>query len=212
MIIYRKATIDDMDEVASVHVHTQPEYFTSTLGTDLLSKFYTEFLTEDNLFVVAVDETTSRIVGFCMGNYYGSNAEKRWEEKYRNEIIARLLLKCVQLNRLAISRVFRRIKSKLIKSQNKRPDVYFSHLLSLGVLTEYRGHHIASTLIDEFEYQCLHGSHPKVIPEAKTCTIGAYKWNTAGCKLYAYKGYIVYEEEKEKLKFKKNLLPDRTIV
>ena len=205
MIIYRNATLNDMDEVATVHVRTQPEYFTTTLGTDLLSKFYTEFLTEDSLFVVAIDDEKNKIVGFCMGNYYGSKAEKRWEEKYRKEIIERLLLKCIQLNRLAISRVLRRVKSTFIKRKNKKTDVYFSHLLSLGVLSEYRGRHIASTLIDRFEYQCLHGSPRIVIPGITSCTIGAYKWNTAGCGLYSYKGYTVYDEEKEKVKYTKNL-------
>ena len=71
MIYYRDATQEDMLEVARVHILTLPEYFTSTLGEVLLSKFYNE--------------------------------------------------------------------------------IYFSHLLSLGVLAEYRGQYIASRLIDEFE-------------------------------------------------------------
>ncbi len=43
MIIYRDAVLNDMGEIAEVHIRTQPEYFTSTLGKDLLTKFYTEF-------------------------------------------------------------------------------------------------------------------------------------------------------------------------
>lgn len=206
MIQYRNATIEDMNEVAQVHILTQPEYFTSTLGVDLLSKFYAEFLREDNLFVVAYDDEKNKIVGFCMGNYYGSCAEKLWEKKYRKQIMKRLFIKCIQLNRLAISRSFRRVKGLLIKKKSNNKEIYFSHLLSLGVLLEYRGRHIASALIDEFESRCLQSLSQKLPEGGATCTIGAYKWNIAGKKLYEYKGYKVFEESNTKLKFTKDLL------
>ena len=194
-----------MLEVASVHILTQPEYFTSTLGSDLLSKFYTEYLNEEDLFIIAIDDETDRIVGFCMGNYFGCKAEKKWEQKYKKEIMKRLAIKCLQLNRLALSRSFRRVKGYLKKQKNNgNPEKYFSHLLSLGVLEEYRGNHIASTLIDLFEERCLQNP-PERAGKEGACTIGAYKWNTAGCKLYEYKGYKVYEESKTKLKFTKEL-------
>ncbi len=210
MIVYRNATEKDMPAVAEVHVATQPEYFTSTLGTDLLTKFYTEFLTEDNLFVVACDtEKNGTVIGFCMGNYYGTRAEKRWERKYKGTIIKRLILKCLQLNRLAISRSFRRVKALLNRfyagNEKGNVAVYDWHLLSLGVLSEYRGRHIGSTLIDEFEKRCLLNP-PAVLSAGGTCTIGAYKWNQAGCSLYASKGYRVFEETEDKLKYTKDLL------
>ena len=205
MIIYRDATVEDMQEIANVHIATQPEYFTSTLGVDLLTKFYSEFLFVDKLFVVACDNSTEKIVGFCMGNYYTSDAEKRWEKKYRNQIVIRLLLKCLQLNKLAISRAANKVRELFTKKTVKR-DKYFAHLLSLGVLEEYRGHHIASNLIDEFEARCLRNAPEELRnTKRKPCTIGAYKWNTGGCKLYEYKGYVVFEETKDKLKFVKEL-------
>lgn len=209
MISYRNARQSDMHEVAKVHIATQPEYFTTTLGADLLAKFYTEFLIEDDLFIVACDSNKNgRIIGFCMGNYYGSSAEKRWEQKYRNQIIRRLFLKSILLNRLAISRSFRRVTAlvKRIISSNKseiNTVEYDWHLLSLGVLSEYRGRHIASTLISEFEKKCLLNPPRNLVK--RNCTIGAYKWNVAGCKLYEYKGYQVFEETKEKLKYTKDL-------
>ena len=202
MILYRNATIDDMSRVAEVHVITQPEYFTSTLGTDLLTKFYTEFLWEDNLFIVAEDRETEEIVGFCMGNWFGSKAEKNWEKKYKSQIIKKLLLNCLKLNKLAISRVLRRVKGLLKKKANST-EIYYSHLLSLGVLPEYRGKHIASTLIDAFEARCLES--PPKNEKIRNCTIGAYKWNIAGCSLYKTKGYTVFEETKTKVKFTKDL-------
>ena len=147
MIKYRKATLKDMNEIANVHILTQPEYFTSTLGENLLTKFYTEFFNEDSLFIVAVDDEKDLIVGFCMGHYFGSRAEKNWEKKYKNEIIRRLFIKCLQFNKLAISRSFRRVKALLIKNKSgSRGKKYFSHLLSLGVLKEYRGNHIGESL------------------------------------------------------------------
>ena len=209
MVIYRKATINDMSEVAKVHIATQPEYFTSTLGTDLLTKFYTEFLAEDNLFVVACDaDKYGQIIGFCMGNYYGSHAEKSWEQKYQVQIIQRLVLKCLQLNKLAVSRSLRRVKalfsSFFITENNNKIAVYDWHLLSLGVLASYRGHHIGSCLIDEFETTCI--MNPPKIKRGGNCTIGAYKWNRAGCNLYKSKGYRIFEETETKLKFTKDLL------
>ncbi len=212
MVIYRNATKDDMAEIAKVHVATQPEYFTTTLGTDLLTKFYTEFLLEDNLFVVACDnDINGEIVGFCMGHYYGSHAEKHWEQKYRRKIIQRLFLKCLQLNKLAISRSYRRVKvlfNRFFITDSNRSNgikIYDWHLLSLGVMSEYRGRHIGSTLIDEFEKRCLLNP-PAVLSAGGACTIGAYKWNKAGCGLYASKGYRVFEETEDKLKFTKDLL------
>lgn len=207
MIKYRSANEQDMDEVAFVHTITQPEYFTTTLGTDLLSKFYKEFLIEDNLFVVAYDDSAeNKIVGFCMGNWYGSKAEKRWEEEYRKQIICRLLIKCIQFNSLAISRVLRRIKSIMKNNTTDREeDIYYSHLLSLGVLPEYRGQHIASTMIDIFEEKCLQTPHVELENVEKVCTIGAYRWNAAGCKLYFSKGYRIYNETGKKVKFRKVL-------
>ena len=87
---------------------------------------------------------------------------------------------------------------------NKK-EVYFSHLLSLGVLSEYRGRHIASKLIVEFEKRCLQSLSQNLIDGGTACTIGAYKWNIAGCKLYESKGYKVFKESKTKLKFTKEL-------
>ena len=205
MIIYRDAILSDMEEIAEVHILTQPEYFTSTLGKDLLAKFYTEFFLEDGLFVVAIDDTQDKMVGFCMGHYYGSHAEKNWERNNQKQIIKRLLLKCLQLNKLAISRSYRRLKGLFVKNKRPNKERYFAHLLSLGVLEAYRGNHIASTLIDRFEEKCLTSKPEKLVGCGTACTIGAYKWNTAGCKLYEYKGYRVYEESKTKLKFTKDL-------
>lgn len=206
-IKYRNATFDDMNEVAKVHILTQPEYFTSTLGEALLEKFYTEYLKEDDLFVLAIDEETNRIVGFCMGHYCGSHAERSWEQKYKKQIIRRLFLKCLQLNRLALSRTFRRLKGLVVKNHNSsKPKVeYFWHLLSLGVLKEYRGQHIGSALIDNFEKRCLQNPLKKSSNGITVCTIGAYKWNKAGCRLYESKGYRVFEESKTKLLYSKDL-------
>lgn len=202
MIYYRNAVLNDMKEVAEVHIATQREYFTSTLGIDLLTKFYTEFLVQDNLFIVAVDDGNSKIVGFCMGNYYGSKAEKNWEYKYRNQIIGRLFLKCLQLNKLALSRSIRRVKSLFVKKK-KTDKCYTWHLLSLGVLAGYRRRGIAGKLIDEFERKCI--MNPPADMVGGNCTIGAYKWNDNGCRLYRNKGYTIFEESKDKLKFTKNL-------
>lgn len=205
MIVYRNATLSDMNEVAKVHMITQPEYFTTTLGQDLLAKFYTEFLNEDDLFVVAVDDSNQNIVGFCMGNHYGSKAEKNWEIKYKHQIMKRLLFKCIQFNRLALSRSFRRLKGLIMKPKNIKKDVYCWHLLSLGVLPNYRGSGIGRKLIDEFEKKCLSNSPSNNIGGKYSCTIGAYKWNKNGCRLYERSGYKVFEESKDKLKFIKIL-------
>ena len=206
MIKYRNAKLDDMKEIAKVHLLTQPEYFTSTLGVELLEKFYTEFLIEDNLFVLAYDDKTNKTVGFCMGHYYGSRAEKKWEQKYKIKIIRRLIFKCIQLNKLALSRSFGRIKGVVFKKSRSNKSIdYFWHLLSMGVLEEYRGQHIGSTLIDKFEERCLLNPANKNSEGSVACTIGAYKWNEAGCKLYESKGYKVYEYSKIKLKYTKDL-------
>ena len=66
--------------------------------------------------------------------------------------------------------------------------------------------------MDMFERKCLENVPAALRTKKKTCTIGAYKWNIGGCKLYEYKGYKVYEETKDKLKFVKKLVLDNSSV
>lgn len=118
----------------------------------------------------------------------------------------RLLFKCLQLNHLALSRSLNRVRSLVWKQQKEKANdiIYRWHLLSLGVLPNYRGAGIGKNLIREFEKKCLSNysfSNSKVA----TCTIGAYKWNTNGCRLYEKSGYRFFEESRNKLKYIKEL-------
>ena len=208
MIDIRDAVPADIPAVARVHLLTQPEYFTSTLGHALLTDFYSSFLAEDRLFVVAVDTDSSAIVGFAMGNWNGSRAEKKWEAACRFRIVARLFLKCLALNPLALSRAGRRLRALFPGGKPSSPETGYAHLLSLGVLSGYRGRHIASDMIAAFEDRCRTSPPPPRLadwPPPKLCTIGAYKWNAAGCALYRRMGYEVFEETETKLKFRKEL-------
>lgn len=208
MIDIRDAVPADIPAVARLHLLTQPEYFTSTLGPALLADFYSSFLSEDRLFVVAVDTASTSLVGFAMGNWNGTRAEKNWEAACRGRIVARLFLKCLALNPLALSRAGRRLRALFPGRKTAPLDPGYAHLLSLGVLSGYRGRHIASDMIAAFEERCRTSPPPPRLadwPGPKYCTIGAYKWNAAGCALYKRMGYEVFEETETKLKFRKEL-------
>ncbi len=123
MINYRKATAQDINQVARINIVCWPQGSHARWGIELTEKYYAAFFDEGGIFVIAEDQGCA--VGYVMGHYKGSRAREKFalmrgqtfvpDEKY--------------------------IRRQKIECQ------YDSVLLSLSVLPEYRERGIGKKLI-----------------------------------------------------------------
>lgn len=79
-----------MKAVTELHKECFPDYFLTSLGENLLEKYYLEYLIENDLFVLAYDTDTEQLAGFCVGYYQGSEARKVFEQKNKMKLAGRL--------------------------------------------------------------------------------------------------------------------------
>ncbi len=201
-IIYKKAEPQELKGIPEVHMACFPSYFLTSLGPELLEKYYLEFYNESQLFIIACDSdrtAENKIIGFCMGYYKGSQARSVFESKYRTQLVRRLLGLCIRLNGPAITRCISRVKALFHKN---RGSVSQSHadadLLSICVMPEYRGQSgVAVGLITEFE---------KLMAEQKdghitSCTLSVRSDNGRARALYEKCGFHVWRQTKEELTY-----------
>jgi ribosomal protein S18 acetylase RimI-like enzyme len=142
-ITYRLITKPDLNQVVYVHKIVFRHYFLTSLGDDLLYKYYDEFLLENpELFFGAFDGDS--LVGFSLGLYHDSSkATELFEKKYKKQLARRLLLLCLRLDPKAISRCFKFIFSR--KAEQNEVTNRGTYLV-FGVLPSHRGENIASAL------------------------------------------------------------------
>jgi len=146
----RRAKVDDLAEVAKVHVAGFKGYFMTKLGEDIIEDYYKAYLEEDDLFVVACDnEKDGKIVGFYMGYYAGTKALSIFENRNRWKLIRRLAWLCLKFDKDAITRCWARVCG--VFNKKKPSPIRFKSdigMLSSTVLDEYRGKGIMTELIN----------------------------------------------------------------
>lgn len=103
-MIYRLASSNDLPEIARVHIECFPGTFITSLGHKLIEKYYWQFFQEENLFIVA--EQDSQLFGFCMGYLRGSQARKKFIELNKKSLMIRCALSILSFNKVAIKRCF----------------------------------------------------------------------------------------------------------
>lgn len=169
MITIRPATLSDMYNVSVVHRKCFPakEHFSTLMGGEELNNLtelmYKEYLLEDNLFFVA--EEKGRIIGFCMGFYYGSKAMQNFYRKYKSLFTRKCFSLLLQGYPLAWKKLntatlekYRNLKSKLLHKDctlryilvSEDINIPSASLLSIAVLPEYQGKGVSQMLINEF--------------------------------------------------------------
>lgn len=149
MFLYRLASIDDMNQIAAVHVKCFPNYFITSIGAKLLSNYYAEYCKESNIFVVVEDDRTNKIVGFCMGYIKGeTNARTLFIKNNRIKLIFRFALNILKFDFRIFKKIFfKNKKSKKVTSDHSK----IGDLLSICVIEEYRGIGISNALLQYFE-------------------------------------------------------------
>ena len=194
MIIYEKAKLTDISEISDVHIKCFEGYFLCKLGKDLLEKYYAEFYHESDLFVIAKDADTNKILGFCMGYYYGSQARADFESKYKVQLAKKMFKLCLRFDKETISKCFDKVFSKFKKAPEMPDYKADANLLSICVLPDCRGlkdesnnGSVAYNLVLEFE---------KVIKDAgsKNYTLWVKSTNDRARAFYNKCGmYALYE-------------------
>jgi len=198
----RKATLDDLHAITTVHRICFPRSFSSQLskyqtiigGGNLLASFYEEYLDDvPELFHVACDED-GRIVGFCMGYYMDNDAQmQRFLHKNRLLIIWKTILLLISANRQAWHKVLSQIKHKPNISDWKIINTKYEHiknnkrgdLLSVCVLPEYRGKCYAQQLMESF-LAAMANSGKEI------CLLSVDTNNLPARKYYERNGFEVY--------------------
>lgn len=195
---YRIAKINDMDEIANVHICCFPNYFTSTFGNELLSAYYLEFLKEEPLFVVAEDN--NRIVGFCMGYRRGKSiAKQSFISKNKYKLFFRMLFLCMTFNKIAIKKCFQFIIGKVIKSEKQLcPISAEGDLLSICVNKEYRGLGVSDKLINQFESTLKAQGIDSYL-------LSVYKTNISARSFYEKNGLLPVFESEDEMKYYKSI-------
>lgn len=72
----RQANVKDLVRIAQVHQLCFPDSYSSSLGTDLLKRFYNEYLSGAPELFLVCENPGKEIVGFCMGYYMEKNRYK----------------------------------------------------------------------------------------------------------------------------------------
>ncbi len=194
----RRANESDLEGIARAHIECFPGYFLTSLGRDLLSKYYREYLREGAPFFVAQDR--SRIIGFAMGYVQGSSARHRFERSYCLPLAGKLLHRCLCGDRRALGRIWGAMKS--IMGRNRLPvgqiDIHVGNLLSVCVLEEYRGAGTAVSLLLAFE---------TALRERKVSrySLSVNKNNPRARAFYEKMGFVVIREGDEEAVYGKNV-------
>lgn len=189
------AKYDDLKEIAKVHIKCFPDYFLTKYGEKLLSKYYGEYLEENDPFVIARKD--DEIVGFCMGHIGQSEARNAFLRKNFVGMACKTLKLMLSFDR----EVYSRIKSAIFPSKGDQPEKDKedeAYLLSLCVIEEMRGTGLSKQLVEAFEKQLLE----------KGCTeyaLFAIEDNDRGIGFYEKMGFKQELRKDGSIKFRKSL-------
>ena len=195
-ICYRTANQEDTKEIAKTHIKCFENYFISSLGNSLVEKYYLEFIKENDLFIVAVDD--NRIIGFCMG-YIIDETKARSNFLHNNfgALFIKVFGQCIRLNRRTIKKVFGLVSNKFVKKKSiNKIEKHGGDLLSICVLKEYRGQGISTELVEQFERKLIEKGQ-------KEYWLGVYKTNVNAIKFYDKMGLKIETEDEDEYKFHK---------
>lgn len=195
----RSAKQDDLKNIAVLHIECFPDYFLTRLGLSLLAKYYKEFITIDNIFLISVED--SKVNGLLVGTPSSAVGRNGFIRKNLIALLLRMLWLCIKFDKETWKRVFGLINSFRIlqnannKAKNNQINTEPS-LLSICVSENYKGKGIAKKLMREFERQL-------VITGYHGYNLTVHKSNQRAIKFYEKLGLVVYRETKSEYGYKK---------
>lgn len=195
MITYRDAVIGDMPAVAALHKQCFKGTFIAYWGDSLIARYYQKFIEEGGPFVLAFDG--DRLIAFCMGYYEGTNARNVFLQENKLRLACRMLVLCLSLNKLVLRKCwgyfFPAKKNGVSKPVKAEAD-----LLSICVLSSYRGQGVSVELVNQFENRVTTAGK-------KDITLAVYKDNERAIAFYKKMGYTIAGEDGDEYKMYKSL-------
>ena len=197
MITYRDAIVSDMLVVAALHKECFKGTFIAYWGESLIARYYQQYLEEGAPFVLAFDG--DELIAFCMGYYDGSNARNAFLGENRIRLAFRMVVLCMSLNKLVLKKCWHYVFGSSKKETEDRPKVSAeADLLSICVMSAYRGQGISAELVKRFEGH-LAGAGKKDV------TLAVYKDNGRAIAFYHKMGYSIAGEDGDEYKMYKAL-------
>ena len=183
MITYRKPSISEVEEIATIHLKTFKNFFLSSLGRSFLITYYKSCIkSKDAVSVCAVDENNI-IVGFC----FGSLSSKGFHKKLILGNIIPFGVQAIQILFTKPKAIVRLLKN-LKKEAHPEDNGDYADVLSIGVLIEKKGLGIGKGLLFEFE-QIINKENIK-----RVSLTTDFNSNDGVLKFYKSMGYDVYYE------------------
>jgi ribosomal protein S18 acetylase RimI-like enzyme len=153
----RNANLNDLNEIAKLHIESYENHFLPKLGPKLLSNYYKEF-TDDSNFLVSIDDN-NKINRVLLGTSASAIGRNKFIKINKIRLTLQLLWLCLKLDKDTWIRVSRFIWSFLPIKNTKATKITDSNKLSLKVLNilsicvspDSKGKGVSKALVEEFE-------------------------------------------------------------
>ncbi len=198
----RMATHNDLDGIAALHTKCFSEYFLTKLGNNLLSKYYKEFMTSDDIVIVYTDED-DKIVGLLVGTPASSTGRNNFIKHNFVSVFFKILLLCVKFDKDTWDRVLAFLKLHLKNNKNVHDSSNCCkgkemRLLSICVSDDYKGRSVAESLVIEFEESLR-------LLGYDSYALTVFKSNLRANNFYMKMGMTVKKETNSEYEYKKEL-------
>lgn len=144
----REATIEDIDQVACIHIAAFPDFFLTQLGSRFLCLMYRAFLLSPVSVFVVCQRADGHLCGFAVGALQSGPRDRRlalqFLPKFIWAIIPALLRRPLWIIQRIWARFFETGGAPVVSSQAVM-------LRSIGVSPEAQGGGVAAALLSSFE-------------------------------------------------------------
>ncbi|NLL05950.1 MAG: GNAT family N-acetyltransferase [Clostridiaceae bacterium] len=201
----RKAKESDLEAIARLHSESFENHFLPKLGIKLLSKYYKEFINDNNIFIVCTDESDN-IIGLLLGTPDSSVGKKQFIRNNFLKLFLRVVKLCLFLDRDTWNRVIEYFKNVVISKVPKKKAEEFNKtlsintltLLSLCVSTNAKGTGVSQQLVKVFEQIVKKSGY-----EGYTLTV--HKDNDRANAFYRKMDMSIYKESHSEYGYIKNI-------
>lgn len=209
----RKAHLSDIDEIVQIHRTSFPEYFLTNMGTGILRRYYTVYVTHPDA-VAVVATVGENVCAFIVGTSKASSLLKTFYKDNFFYVLGVTFIKIVSLNpvvlkglsmrlchvRIAVQSYFAQKKKPALADAPESPEseVRVGRAVAAATLPEYRGKSVSREVFHQFEVQLkAHGAS-----EVQLCVIAD---NMRAIRFYEKCGWTMVKDKGAELVFSKKL-------
>jgi len=200
----RNANLNDLNEIAKLHTESFEDHFLPKLGLKLLANYYKEFMDENNIFIVSINQN-NRIDGFVLGTQNSAIGRKKFIENNKIALSLRVALLCLKFDKDTWDRIKGFIEKLFLKREKKvtvnndLPSFKVLSLLSICVAKNAKGTGVSKALVEEFEKRVKQLGY-----EGYTLTVR--KANNRANNFYKKIGMDIYKESDSEYGYIKKLI------